>query len=139
MSRRRVLNPVTGGTSFGLVPRIRVAGQTICEQAEIQLVEGKHWGPNRGFGKKHIWAEHQKEMQRSGFDGEEEVGSYVESIVRSGSLLYFDGSHMRNTRLQVFRRSAGLAILEQQSDDTWSIVTAYPGKQPHGTLVGTVG
>ena len=81
-------------------------------------------------------------MQRSGFDGEEEVGSYVASIVRSGSLPYSDGSHMQKTRLRVFRPSAGLAILELRSceaGEIWSIVTACPGKQPHGTKVGAVG
>ena len=137
MSSRSVINPGTGSTSFGLVPSIKVPG-LICEQAEIHLVEGKHRGPNRGFGKEHIWAEHQTEMLQSGFGSEEEVGSYVASIVRSGSRLYFEGGHKRNPRLLVFRSSAGVAVLELRPGKIWSIVTAYSGRQPHGTLVGTV-
>ena len=138
MSRRLVLNPATGDTSFGLAPRINVGRRVICEPAEIRLAEGKHWGPHGGFGKKHIWAEHRTEMQRKGFGGEEDVGSYVAGIVRAGSRVHFEDGHIRKPRIQVFRGSDELAILELQSDQTWSIATAYPGRQAHGTLVGTV-
>ncbi len=86
MSNLCVINPSTGSISFGIVPKIKVPG-LICEQAEIHLFEGRHWGPHSGFGKKHIWAEHQTEMQQMGFGSKDEVGNYVASIVRSGSSL----------------------------------------------------
>ena len=138
MSSPPVINSVTEGMSFGVVPRIKVPGLT-CEQAEIHLFEGRHWGPNRGFGRKHIWAEHQTEMLQMGFRNEEQVGHYVASIVRSGSSLYFEGGFMRQPRLLVVNRTVGTAVLECRSPlKVWSIVTAYSGKQAHGTFVGTV-
>ena len=136
MSNRRVINPDTGCKSFGIVPKIKVRG-LVCEEAEIHLFEGRHWGPNRGFGKTHIWAEHQTEMRQMGFGSEDDVGKYVASMVRSGSSLYFEGGFRTNPQLLAFRRAAGMVVLELRHD-IWSIVTAYPRKQPHGTWVGTV-
>jgi|GEM_PF-1399142 len=57
MSNLCVINPSTGSISFGIVPKIKVLG-LICEQAEIHLFKGRHWGPHSGLGMKHIWTEH---------------------------------------------------------------------------------
>ena len=144
MSNRRVINPDTGCISFGIVPKIKVRG-LVCEEAEIHLFEGRHWGPNRGFGKTHIWAEHQTEMRQMGFGSEDEVGKYVASMVRSGSSLYLPKrrSKTNRRRLLAVRSTAGLAVLEFRHDarlgrEIWSIVTAYSRKQTHGIRVGTV-
>ena len=144
MSYRRVINPDTGCMSFGIVPKIKVRGLA-CEQAEIHLFEGRHWGPNRGFGKTHIWAEHQTEMRQMGLGSEDEVGKYVASMVRSGSWLYLPKrrSKTNRCRLLAVRSTAGMAVLEfrpgaRPGRGIWSIVTAYSRKQPHGTRLGTV-
>ena len=133
-----IINPRNGNFSFGVVPGIKVRGLA-CEQAEIYLFQGKHWFRNRGFGKRHIWAAHKKEMEIAGFCDEEKVGHFVESIVRSGTELYFTGRPTNNPRILAIRSGSGTAVLELIDDPRcWSIVTAYPKKRKHGTCVGTV-
>jgi hypothetical protein len=125
---------------FATVPEIK-SGRVILLEGPILLASGHHWGPNRGFGAAHIWAEHAKEMAKAGFGSSEEVPHYVSQIVRLGTPLFFEGSQINRTRLLAVRSSAGTAILElrQQRDGAiWSVVTAFSGTKTHGTRVGTV-
>ena len=50
MSNRRVINPDTGCISFGIVPKIKMRG-LVCEEAEIHLFEGRHWGPTAALAR----------------------------------------------------------------------------------------
>lgn len=140
MSMAPLANPYTGSLIFGQIPALALAGIAYPE-ADVFLFAGKHSGPNRGFGSKHIWAEHRNEMGKAGLFQEEDVARYVLTIIRSGAPLIFEGASWRNTRLMVVRAVAGTAVLEfreQRQWPIWSIVTAYSGTKTHGTRVGTV-
>lgn len=136
----RVQHPDTGSFSFGVVPECKSESETIPE-GRIELRNGRHRGPNKGFGIEHIWAEHQKEMEQAGFSSIDDVPAYVATIVRAGTPIYFEGGYYSHQRVAVVNSSAGTAILEMKhSADgvVWSIVTAFSGKNSNGTLVGAV-
>lgn len=140
MPNTALFHPVNGTRSFGQVPPSNSRG-AIISGGEIRLLRGKHTGPNKGFGARHIWAEHLKEMAAIGLHAEDEVPHYVASIVRTGIPLYFSGDSFRHVRLMAVRASAGTAILEyryQRDTSFWSVVTAYSANKKHGTLVGSV-
>ena len=140
MSSRPILNPMTGDTAFGHVDALRLAGLDY-ETAPILLFTGRHIGPHRGFGARHIWSEHAVEMARFGFCAMDEVPAYVAKIVRTGTPLYFEGASFRTTRLLAVRSTEGTTILEyldQRAGPVWSVVTAFSGTKTHGTRVGTV-
>ena len=140
MSSLAILNPHTGLYSFGTVPGLKLSGIWLPE-TQIHLPVGRHIGPNKGFGARHIWAEHQFEMQKAGFDSELAVPLYVLGIIQAGTPLYFEGASWQNTRLMAVRSARGTAILEyreRREGPIWTIVTAFSGTKTHGTRVGTV-
>ena len=135
-----LLHPLSGCVSFGLVPTTRSRGALI-QGGEIRLLRGVHTGPHRGYGARHIWAEHQKEMRSLGLLFEGDVPAYVAHIIRPGAPLYYGGETIRRVRLMAVRAAAGIAILEfreQRNTSFWSVVTAFSGSKKHGTLIGTV-
>ena len=140
LSSRPVLNPVTGELSFGSIPALRLAGFDYPE-SPVRLPVGKHVGPNRGFGIKHIWSEHQREILREGYVSETDVPLYVLEMLRPGTPLFFEGQSWRATRLMAVRSSLGTMIMEfraQRELAIWAVVTAFSGTKTHGTRVGTV-
>jgi hypothetical protein len=140
MSNAKLVNPRTGTTDFGIVPEMKSMG-IILPGGRISLPQGRHSGPNRGFGARHIWVEHGKELIGAGFESEATVPMYVATIVRAGTSLMFEGASYRHTRLIAVRDRSGMAILEQKgsgADVFWSVVTAFTANKKHGTRVGTV-
>jgi hypothetical protein len=140
MSMAPLKNPNTGTLVFAQIPALQLSGLRFPE-AEAFLFLGKHLGPSRGFGARHIWAEHRTEMGKAGFLEEQDVALYVLSIMRAGTPLIFEGASWRVTRVMAVRAAAGTAILEfreQREGAIWSVVTAYSGTKTHGTRVGTV-
>ena len=135
-----ILNPRTGLYSFGTVPSLKLSGVALPE-AHILLPMGRHIGPNKGFGLRHIWAEHQFEMKKVGYLSELDVPLYVLDILQVGTPLYFEGASWRLTRLMAVRSARGTAIMEfreRREGSVWAIVTAFSGTRTHGTRVGTV-
>lgn len=140
MSNDRLANPVSGTISFGRVPEQRFR-QLVFPTGHIYVPIGKHIGPNRGFGARHIWAEHQKEMSALSLETEDLVPAYVARIVCVGTPLYFGDDHFTKTRLMAVRGASGTAILELREgrDETfWSIVTAFSANKKHSVRIGTV-
>ena len=141
MPQRMILHPATGVRSYGIVPAYNRRNIVIPE-GEICLQRGRHFGPNKGFGAAHIWAEHQAEVMAAGFATEDDVCGYVASIVRAGSQINYEGSSWTRTRVMVVRTRAGLAVLEyknQRNDAFWTVITAYSSNKSHGSRIGTVG
>ena len=102
---------------------------------------GRHIGPNKGFGVRHIWAEHQSDMDKAGYQSKFDVPLYVLGIIQTGTPLYFEGANWQVTRLMAVRSARGTAILEfrdRREGPLWTIVTAFSGTKTHGTRVGTV-
>jgi hypothetical protein len=140
LSSLAILNPLTGLQSFGIVPSLKLSGVMLPE-APIHLPLGRHIGPNKGFGARHIWAEHRIEMERSGHISEADVPLYVLSIIRVGTPLYFEGAIWQQTRLMAVRSATGTAVVEfreRRDASVWSVVTAFSGTKTHGSRVGTV-
>ena len=140
MPPRLIINPVNGDFTFAVIPGLVLAGVTFPE-AFVVLPEGRHIGPNRGFGAAHIWAEHQREMSAIGLSSRQDVPLYILTLLKSGTPLHYEGASWRSTRLLAVRAAAGTVVLEhrqQRAGDVWSVVTAFSGTKTHGTRVGTV-
>ncbi|MCY4186092.1 MAG: hypothetical protein OXC82_10265 [Rhodobacteraceae bacterium] len=148
-----IKNPVTNDDSFGRIINLKITTepQLASTEADIYLFLGFHRN-TKGFlkrspyfGFKHIRAVHEKEIRNRGFidksNGRTLIPEYVASIVRPGSLLYYEGEIRQYPRLLASNQT-GMAVLEFRDDDDhgtyWSIVTAYNRRNPHGQLVGKI-
>lgn len=139
-----ILHPVTGHQSFGYVPEIKSRGIALPE-GHIYLRAGRHIGPNKGYGVKHIWDEHGHELPRWGCKTVNDVAAYVASIIVHKAPIYCEFHQTKNGyRIAVLRSSKGFVILEpilnkHQEFEFYSVVTAYKiTRRGHGTEVGKV-
>lgn len=140
MSQKSLINPLSNNYVFGEIDSLNLDG-IITDKSPIHLPQGKHVGPHKGFGAKHIFAEHHKEMAALKLYDITDVPIYICKIVCSGTPLYFEGSSWRNTRLMAVKTSHGTAILEyrdRRDGAIWSIVTAYSTPKKHGVEVGKI-
>lgn len=103
---------------------------------------GVHRGPRNGFGIAHIWEAHKGDLDKLGYAQQQDIARYVANIIRVGALIYCEFSSMRNPRLAVLKSSVGLLIVEhrplREMPLAYSVITAYPRRQAHGTLVGKI-
>ncbi|PIB22838.1 hypothetical protein BFP76_09915 [Amylibacter kogurei] len=135
-----LFHPETGQTCFGVIPE-KNTKRFVIPAGDIRLPVGKHRGPHRGYGAKHIWVEHKKEMMQAGFGTWEEVPNYVTTILKVGTPIFYEGGSFKHSRVMAVRSSAGTCILElkeQRDKNIWSIVTAFSGTKPHGVKVGNI-
>lgn len=123
-----------GGDDWGAIsPEIEAHTKGVVKAGPIRVQRGRHDGPNKGFGKTHIVAEHADEFKFCGFD------QFVVDAVTTFSELYVQGDKM----VVVFRtgKSRLQAVLEYRTKvppPFWSVVTAFrpvPQKEMRGTLV----
>jgi hypothetical protein len=149
MSKAKVLNPVTRTHDFGSIPLLtlntQLRGVITTVPAPIYLVEGRHFGPNGGFGVAHIWAEHEAEIVASGFATLSDVPAYVQRILSSHALIYFEDRRIAKSRVNAVRIVTGTVILEyvrtienKVEVPHWSVVTAYSNTRTAGVLVGSI-
>jgi hypothetical protein len=120
-------------------------GVIATREAPIHLVEGKHFGPNSGFGVAHIWAEHRKEITRAGFPNQGLVPAYVQKILTTPGLIYFEDRKLPKPRVNTVRITTGTVILEyvrtvidKVKTPHWSVVTAYSNTRTAGVVVGQI-
>ncbi len=133
-----------GFECYGRIPEI-IKGKDQIPAGDIFLRIGRHSGPNRGFGVRHIWAEHQIELQNKGYNTVDDVSKFIMDIILPGTPIHceFDNAGGRH-RVTVLKTSLGIVVLEPKedlsADSGWiySVVTAYTRKNAHGTLVGNV-
>lgn len=138
----KVKNPDTGGIVFGHVPDLPNAG---IEGGPIYLPYGKHISAGRGFGFIHIWQGHEKEIRPLGYETQADVTRYVLDIIRPGSKIFDEGQILAHPKVTILRNKKGICILQNNAD--WSrgvephytVTTAYPKENPHGSLVGQLG
>lgn len=143
MSRVRLLHPVTGSTTFGVLPVLRLGPRFETPECPIFLYEGKHNGPHKGYGAKHIWAEHQKEIfQCIGMpdcpDAMHLVALYVARLLQPQTPVYYEGGVHKRPRVHAVRINTGTCILQFESGNAphWHVVTAFNRRQGHGKRVG---
>lgn len=68
----------------GEFPEITSSGYTF-DKGPIQLRIGKHTAPNKGFGVKHIEAEHMQEILNLGFTS---VNEFVKAIIVENAKIF---------------------------------------------------
>ena len=149
MSKVRVLNPFDNTDIFGVIPPLTLIskhkGTITTVEAPIHLVEGRHIGPNSGFGVEHIWAEHSKEIISAGYAERRLVSAYVQRILASPAVIYFEDRQVARPRVNTVRIVTGTVILEYVRTviegierPHWSVVTAYSNPRTAGVLVGGI-
>lgn len=138
MSNALVPHPTNGTVFFGRVEEAK-SRKYFIPGAPIVLKVGKH-SSRGGFGVRHIWARHEKELQAKGYTSVEDVPRYVADIICEGSAILYEGASW-STRVTVVRSRLGVAILEHQDhgdDCYYSVVTAFAHSNAHGVKVGSV-
>lgn len=144
-----MINPKNGSDVFGVVPALTLTsqhkGKILTVEASIHLVEGRHTGPNSGFGVAHIWAEHQREIMAAGYSSMDDVPSYVQAILTAPGLIYFEDRGTKRTRVNTVRIVTGTVILEYiqtvvdgVTRPHWSVITAYSNTRTAGVVVGQI-
>lgn len=139
-----IAHPNTERQCYGYVPEIRSNG-IVLPAGDIYLRAGRHFGPNKGFGVRHIWDEHRHELTRIGCKAIDQVANYVASVIVHNAPIYCEFVLKPNGyRVAVLRSSKGYAILDPILNDDqeiqfYSVVTAYKLRRSgHGTEVGRV-
>lgn len=129
-----------GLACYGMIPEIVSKGEWI-PAGEIFLRVGRHTGPNRGFGVRHIWAEHEKELTKMGYHTINDVARYISDIIRPGAKIYCEfNSAAGRHRPTVLKSPLGLVVQapETASGHIYTVVTAYTKRTAHDVLVGNV-
>ncbi len=118
-------------------------GKTEFPEGIIKLRQGKHFGPNRGFGIVHIWKEHAMALKKIGYDNSTNVPRFIADIIKPNSPIHCEFNNLKGKhKIAVVRSTLGIVILEKKQDGDnivfYSVVTAFDKKFAHGTKIGTV-
>jgi hypothetical protein len=137
-----ITNPKTNNFIFGKIPEIKLP-KGYFPAGDIMLLHGRHMGINKGFGVAHIWAGHSHELQKIGYANIDEVARYISDIIVTGAGLFSEFEDIRgNHKVAVIQGVIGTAILEQRinydSQNFYSVITAFPKGKPRGTRIGSV-
>lgn len=136
-----IAHPTTGLESWGLV---KVTSQLLQQPGgDIYLRAGKHIGPHKGFGVRHIWQERGHDLVKWGYPTVYDVPRFVSDIIVHGTNIVCEFDSMKgNERLIVLRGRKGCAVLAAWpiGDDQlyYSVVTAYRNRTPNGKAVGVI-
>ena len=107
-----------GGLDWGrITPEIESATGGRVLAGPIRVCHGRHDGPNRGYGKIHIEAEHSKEFICTGF------ARFVVEAISS-----FDAIYQQHDKVIATMRhghSRIVAVLEWRNPGFYSVVTAF--------------
>lgn len=141
---KHIAHPKTGTLDWGHFPEIETQGVTF-QAGPIRLVYGAHFGPNRGFGLEHIWEAHFKLTEPNNpLAALDAVAAFLGEIIQSGSVIYYEGGLGNDAnKSMLFKTKAGVVIVEMRADSRtqpcfYSIVTAFPGKNPQGYVIGNL-
>jgi hypothetical protein len=105
----------------------------------VYLKEGKHYGPNHGYGFQHIWQEHHAgETDRA--QAEIKIFAVIRAVLIVGASIHHEGSPQDRASVSI-RSPQGLVIVQENFDHVnaaaYHIVTAFPA-QPKGRLIGRI-
>lgn len=129
-----------GGFSFGTIPdmpKFNLPG------GEVFLRVGVHHRANKGFGVIHVWEAHKADLLKHGCDAVDGVAALIAKMIVPGAQIYCEFKEQRGgNRIAVLRTSMGTLILEPRHERVtgfgYYVVTWYPQRRAHGTLVGLV-
>lgn len=135
------MHPQTGLASWGL---IEVTSRLLQQPGgEIYLRAGRHIGPHKGFGVRHIWQERGHDLISWGYPTFYDVPRFVADIIVHGASVVceFD-SIAAYQRVVVLRGRKGAAVLAPWPNGEggliYSVVTAYRNRTPNGKAVARV-
>lgn len=107
-------------------------------ESKIYLKEG-HDFKGKGFGVKHIWAQHKNDLIRLNYPSINSVSLFVANITKTGANIFYEQRIYENQRVNVLETTIGIVVIEFNiHQQIYSVVTAYPRKSSRGTLVGTL-
>lgn len=139
LKKNTLIEYPSGGFIFGSIPdmpNFQLPG------GDVYLRAGEHFGPGRGFGLKHIWAGHQKDLALFDCFEIDGVAAHIASLITPGAPIYCEFRDMRGMhRVAVLRNTMGTLVLEPRHDRSgfaYSVITWHPGRRASGTLVGNV-
>lgn len=129
-----------GGFSFGTIPDMPKFG---LPGGKVYLRVGVHRRANSGFGVIHVWEAHQPDLLKHGCDTIDGVAAHIAKMIVPGAQIYCEFKEQRGGhRIAVLRTSTGTLILEPRHERVngfgYYVVTWFPQRRPHGTLVGQV-
>ena len=129
----------SGSFSFGTIPEMP---KFALPGGEIYLRVGVHKGDNKGYGIRHIWEAHQKDLSRYGCAGIEGVPAHIAKMIVPGAPIYCEFRELRgHHRLAVMKTPTGSLVLDPRHERRgfgYYVVTWYPKRRLDGTLVGRV-
>lgn len=145
MSKRRLLHPHSGLEVFGVLPILRLTPGFQTPISPIFLHEGRHAGRHRGFGARHILAEHRQEVMRlvretNCPDDLLLAALYVAKLLLPRTPLYYEAQSYRHTRISAVRINTGTCILqfEDEQEPYWHVITAFERRQGRGTEIARI-
>ncbi len=129
-----------GGYSFGTIPDMPKFG---LPGGNVFLRVGVHRRANSGFGVIHVWEAHRSDLLKHGCETIDGVAAHIAKIIIPGAPIYCEFKEQRGGhRIAVLRTFTGTLILEPRHERTngfgYYVVTWYPKRRAHGTLVGQV-
>lgn len=129
----------SGSDTYGRVMERKSSG-VLIPGGLIFLKRGRYG--RGGYGARHVWERHRKEMEKAGFESEDDVAAYVATIVCPGTPLFYEHGHMRQMRVTVVRGVLGTAILEHKPWDPtgpcYSVLTAFGQRNAIGSRIGSI-
>ncbi|MGF6314962.1 hypothetical protein [Pseudomonas frederiksbergensis] len=138
---QHIVHPVTGLSCWGMV---EVTSQQLLQPGgAIYLRAGKHIGPHKGFGVRHIWLERGHDLIKWGYPTFADVPRFVaDIIVHDTSIVCEFDSMGGDQRVIVLRGRKGSAVLAPWPDGEgglyYSVVTAYRNRATNGKAVARV-
>jgi len=136
-------HPLTGKQHWGTV----VVTSQLLQQSggPILLRAGRHYGPHRGFGIRHIWQERGHDLARFGYPSIYDVPRFVSDVIVDGAIVVCEFNEMAgHHRLIVLRGRKGCVVLaafpdlNNEDEIFYSVVTAYRNRATNGRAVAVV-
>ncbi len=134
-------HPLTGLESWGVV---KVTSQLLAQPGGvIYLRAGKHIGPHKGFGVRHIWEERGHDLIKWGYPTFYDVRRLVSDIIVPGTNIVCEFDAMKGyERLIVLTGRIGGGVLSAcpigEGEIYYSVVTAYRNRTPNGKAVAVI-
>ncbi len=132
---RKILNPVTGGLSFGRIPKNRSG----IPEGEVHLRVGKiGFGKDKkgAYGARHIWDKHRVDLK---ITKPENLTTILLKIFMDGAEILVDpNKNIDPYRPLILSRKYGMGIVERRGKDlaAYNVISAYSKTAVPGILIG---
>lgn len=139
MPNIRIPHPTNGTYVYGYVPE-KKSKSFIIPAGPVLLKRGRDTTYG-GFGARHIWGRHERELRQRGCKEAADVPLFVASIVCPGSQIHCEFEEMTRLKVTVVRDRLGSVVLQYNEDAQmphYSVVTAFTNPRRRGSHVGQI-